>query len=86
MLGSHRDVKPAGGRHVLVSHRITSYVGRIRRWHRIGSWGFVARETHASEFFVGGDRDCVGNVDQGGYVFVAAMIYENHKWNAIHVR
>ena len=63
-----------------------SYVGRIRRWHRTGSWGFVACETHKSEFFWDGDRDCEDNVDQGDYVFFEAMIDENHKLNATHVR
>ena len=53
-----------------------SYGGRIRRWHRIGSWGFVACETHTSEFFLDGDRYCEGNVDQGDYVFFEAMIDE----------
>ena len=86
LIGSHSDFKSAGGRHVLVFHRTMSYFGRIRRWHRVGSWGFVACDTHNSEFYVDGDRDCVDNVAQGDYVFFEAMIDENHKLNATHVR
>ena len=72
------DCKSSGGRRVLVSRSARSYFGRIRRWHRIGSWRFVACETHTSEFFVDGDRDCEDTVDQGDYVFLEAMIDENH--------
>ena len=62
------------------------YFGRIRRWNRSGDCGFVACESHTNDFFLGGNKDCEDNVEQGDYVFFAAMMDLDHTLHALQVR
>ena len=43
-------------------------------WSRRGNYGFVACESHTSDFFLDGDKDCEDNVEQGDYVFFHTMM------------
>ena len=63
-----------------------SFFGRIRIWNRSSNSGLVACESHTSDFFLDGDKDCEGNVEQGDYVLFQAMMDLDHTLHALQVR
>ena len=63
-----------------------SYDGRTRIWSRRGNYGFVACESHTSDFFLDGDKDCEDNVEQGDYVFFEAMMDVDRTLHTTNVR
>ena len=63
-----------------------SFFGRIRIWSRSGNSCFVACESQTNDFFLGGNKDCEDNVEQGDYVFFAAMMDSDHTLHALQVR
>ena len=73
LIGCRSDCKSSGGRRGVASRRAMSFFGRIRIWSRSGNYGFVACESHTNDFFLDGNKDCEGNVEQGDSVFLQAV-------------